>query len=165
MAIGIDSVNVSKMFEGFSIDNIFSGDLSLFIWLFSIIIIIAIYSIVIYKFYRYIARRDCFKTSKREHSKVVGFFKYLFLFPFIAFLFFMGFSLMLIFLTRDTQVVTVLYTSFILVVAIRITAYYTEELSRDVAKMLYDTCQQSIYHCKIKIKITEADIKHERMAR
>lgn len=136
MAIGLDSVNASKIFEGFSIDKIFSGDLSLFTWLFSIIIIIAIYSIVIYKFYRYIARRNCFKTSKREHSKAIAFLKYFFLFPFIAFLFFMGFSLMLIFLTKDTQILTILYTSFILVVAIRITAYYTEDLSRDVAKML-----------------------------
>ena len=136
MAIGLDSVNASKIFEGFSIGEIFSGDLSLFTWLFSIIIIIAIYSIVIYKFYRYIARRNCFKTSKREHSKAIAFLKYFFLFPFIAFLFFIGFSLMLIFLTRDTQILTILYTSFILVVAIRITAYYTEDLSRDVAKML-----------------------------
>jgi len=128
MSVGIDSVNVSGIFEGLSVDKLFS--------VFSIIIIIAIYSIVIFHFYRYIARRNCFKPSKREHSKAIGFLKYFFLFPFVAFLFFMGFSLMLIFLTRNVEIITILYTSFILVVAIRITAYYNDDLSRDVAKML-----------------------------
>ena len=48
----------------------------------------------------------------------------------------MGFSLMMIFLTRDYPVGQILTTAFAVVVAIRICAYYTEDLSRDVAKML-----------------------------
>ena len=39
-------------------------------------------------------------------------------------------------LTKSYEIYEIMYTSFILIVAIRITAYYTEELSRDVAKML-----------------------------
>ena len=46
------------------------------------------------------------------------------------------FSFMLIFLTKSYTVLNILYISFVIIVAIRITAYYTEELSRDVAKML-----------------------------
>ena len=136
MANGLETEGINKALENFSLGDILNGDLSLFTWLFSIIILIAIYSIVIYHFYRYIARRDCFKASKRKHSKTVGFFKYIFLFPFVAFLFFMGFSLMLIFLTKNYEISQIMYTSFALVIAIRITAYYTEDLSRDVAKML-----------------------------
>lgn len=136
MVNGLETEGVNKALESFSIEKILSGDLSLFIWLFSIILLIAIYSIIIYHFYRYIARRNCFKPSERKHSKTVGFFKYVFLFPFIAFLFFMGFSLMLIFLTKNYEISQIMYTSFALVVAIRITAYYTEDLSKDVAKML-----------------------------
>jgi len=127
---------VSRLLEGLSWEKLLSGDLRVFTWLFSIIILIAIYSIVIYHFYRYIARRDCFKPSKRKHSKTVGFFKYVFLFPFVAFLFFMGFSLLLIFLTKNYEISQIMYTSFALVIAIRIMAYYTEDLSKDVAKML-----------------------------
>lgn len=103
---------------------------------FYLAISIAIYSVIIYHFYRYIARRDCFKTSKRKHTKTIGFLKYFFLFPFIAVIFFIGFSLMLLFIARDIEVGVVLSTSFAIVMAIRITSYYTEDLSKDVAKML-----------------------------
>jgi hypothetical protein len=60
----------------------------------------------------------------------------MFVFPVIAMLFFIGFSLILIFLTNTIEISQILYTAFVLVLAIRITAYYTEELSKDVAKML-----------------------------
>ena len=136
MILGIETGGINQLFENFSFEKILSGDLSLFTWLFSIIILIAIYSIVIYHFYRYIARRDVFKPSKRKHSKAIGYLKYALLFPFVAFLFFIGFSLMLIFLTKSYTVLNILYVSFVIIVAIRITSYYTEELSRDVAKML-----------------------------
>jgi hypothetical protein len=136
MVFGLEIGDLNSLLDKFSFEKILSGDLSLFTWLFSIIIMIAIYSIVIYHFYRYIARRNCFKPSERKHSKAIGFLKYTFLFPFVAMLFFMGFSLMLIFLTKSYDISHILYTSFVLVVAIRITAYYTENLSKDVAKML-----------------------------
>ena len=97
---------------------------------------IAIYAVVIYHFYRYIARRDCFKPTERKHSKTIGFLKYTFLFPFVAILFFMGFSLMFIFLTKSDNIAPILTTAFAIIIAIRITAYYTEDLSKDVAKML-----------------------------
>jgi len=127
---------INNLFANFSLDKILQGDLSLFIWLFSIIIMIAVYSVAIYHFYRYIARRDVFKPSESKHSKAVGFLKYFFLFPFVAILFFMGFSMIFIFLTENYTVLQVLYVTFSIIVAIRITAYYTEDLSKDVAKML-----------------------------
>ena len=135
MAFGFD-IGIDNLIGRFSIEKILGGDLSLFTWLFSIMIMIAIYSIIIYHFYRYIARRDCFKPSERKHSKAIGILKYLFVFPVIAMLFFIGFSFILIFLTNTIEISQVLYTAFVLVVAIRITAYYTEDLSKDVAKML-----------------------------
>lgn len=136
MVNGIETEGINRALESFSLDKILAGDLSLFTWLFTIIIFIAIYSVIIYHFYRYIARRDCFKAGEKKYSKAVNVLKYIFAFPFVAFLFFMGFSLMLIFLTQNQTIDVVLYTSFALVTAIRITAYYTEDLSKDVAKML-----------------------------
>jgi len=136
MAFGMGTEGVNELFENFSFQEIMQGDLSIFTWLFSIIIMIAIYSIAVYHFYRYIARRDVFKKSKRKHSKAIGFLKYFFFFPFVAILFFMGFSLIFIFLTESYTVLDILYVAFAIIVAIRITAYYTEDLSKDVAKML-----------------------------
>ena len=131
-------LGMSEWTENLSIEEILSGNLEGFIALFYLIIMIAIYAIVIYHFYRYIARRDCFKPSKRKHTKTVGFFKYFFLYPFVAITFFMGFSLILISVTQAEtyNISEILAISFAIVVAIRITAYYTEDLSRDVAKML-----------------------------
>ncbi|KYK21173.1 hypothetical protein AYK24_09525 [Thermoplasmatales archaeon SG8-52-4] len=135
MAFGLE-IGINNLIGKFSIEKILSGDLSLFTWLFSIIIMIALYSVIIYHFYRYIARRDCFKASEKKHGKAIGILKYMFVFPVIAMLFFIGFSFILIFLTNTIEISQILYTAFVLVLAIRITAYYTEELSKDVAKML-----------------------------
>lgn len=128
--------NLSEWSTHFSWKEVMSGNFEFIISLFYLIISIAIYSVIIYHFYRYIARRDCFKPSDRRHSKSIGFCKYFFLFPFVAMAFFMGFSLMLIFLTKNYEIDALLSTSFAIIVAIRITAYYTEDLSKDVAKML-----------------------------
>jgi len=118
--------------------NLLNLDPETFIALAYLIIMIAVYSIAIYHFYRYIARRDCFKESKREHKKAVGFCKYFFLYPFVAMIFYLGFSGILIALTKTETytIYEILSLSFAVVIAIRITAYYTEELSKDLAKML-----------------------------
>jgi hypothetical protein len=134
MDIGIDSA--SEWTRNFSLEEILSGNITGFVSLFYLIILIAIYAILIYHFYRYIARRNCFKPSNREHTKLFGFCKYTFLFPFVAILFFMGFSLIFIFLTDSENIGSILTTAFAIIIAIRITAYYTEDLSKDVAKML-----------------------------
>lgn len=126
----------SEWASQFSIENILKGDLSVFLPLLYLIVSIAVYSILIWHFYRFIARRDSFKISTRKYAKLVGFLKYFFAYPFVAFLFFAGFSLMLLFLTKNLEIPEVLSTSFAIIAAIRITAYYSENLSKDLAKML-----------------------------
>jgi len=128
--------NFSDLTSTFSLKSILSGEPSVFLPIFYMIISIAIYSIVIWHFYRFIARRDCITIHSVSHQKAVGFLKYFFIFPFIAFLFFLGFSLMMLFLTRSYEILTILSTSFAVIVAIRFTAYYSRDLSKDVAKML-----------------------------
>jgi len=134
----MDIANVVMTSWSVSTDEIFRFDQEFFIALFYLIIMIAIYSVVIYHFYRYIARRDCFKPSKRKHSTAIGFLKYFFLYPFVAIIFFMGFSLIFIALTEGDihGIPEILSISFAVIITIRITAYYTEDLSKDVAKML-----------------------------
>ena len=127
---------INEFAENLSVEKIIGGDFSGLASVFYLAIAIAIYAVIIYKFYRYIATRDCFKPSERKHTKLMGFLKYFFLFPFVAVIYFMGFSLMLLFLSKDISVGVVLSTSFAVILAIRITAYYTEDLSKDLAKML-----------------------------
>jgi hypothetical protein len=132
----MDLNGISELTEKFSLDKILGGDFTAFWSLFYLALSIAVYSVLIYHFYRYIARRDCFKPSIKKHSTTISFLKYAFLFPFVAIIFFMGFSLMLLFLSKSIEVQVVLSTAFAIILAIRITAYYTDDLSRDVAKML-----------------------------
>ena len=127
---------LSELVSEFSLDKILSGNFSDFVAIFYLVISIAIYSILIWHFYRFIARRDCFKLTTRKHKKLIGFLKYFFFYPGVAFLFFAGFSLMMLFITKTYEIETVLSTSFAIIAAIRICAYYNEDLSKDIAKML-----------------------------
>ena len=56
--------NFSEWTAQFSIDRILGGDFSAFISIFYLVIAIAIYSILILHFYRFIATRDCFKITR-----------------------------------------------------------------------------------------------------
>jgi hypothetical protein len=126
----------SELVSAISLENVLNGDLSAIVPILYLVVSIAIYSILIWHFYRFVARRDSFKFTTRKHPKVVGFLKYFFMYPFVAFLFFAGFSLMLLFLTRTLEITEVLTASFAIIAAIRVAAYYNEDLSKDVAKML-----------------------------
>lgn len=127
---------ISEWASEFSIKNVLSGDFSAMLPILYLVVSIAIYSIIIWHFYRFVARRDSFKFTAKKHPKIVGFLKYFFIYPFVAFLFFAGFSLMLLFITKNLEIIGILSTSFAIIAAIRIAAYYSEDLSKDVAKML-----------------------------
>jgi hypothetical protein len=128
--------NFSDWLSQMTPEKIFNGDFSVFLPIFYLIVSIAIYAILIWHFYRFIAKRNIFKISPKKHAKVIHFLKYFLLFPFVASIFFIGFSLMLLFLTKNLDLQSVLSTSFAVIAAIRITAYYSEDLSKDLAKLL-----------------------------
>ncbi|MDY6931413.1 MAG: hypothetical protein SVJ22_05815 [Halobacteriota archaeon] len=107
-----------------------------------------VYSVIIFKSYRFLAKKDIFRLKydryvEEELAIKVSFkgalfyiFKYTFLFPLIAFSGFLFLSVLLILLSEDQSVSSILLISMAVVSAIRITAYYNEDLSRDLAKML-----------------------------
>ena len=108
----------------------------------------AIYAIFIFKFYRFVASRDMFELdfSKYEASRfkfvrtVLHFFfyvlRYLILFPVFAFFWFAVLTVILAFLSRDQAFTQVLLVALATVGTIRISSYYEEDLSRDLAKIL-----------------------------
>jgi hypothetical protein len=111
---------------------------------------IALYGIIIYNFYRLASKRDIFhlgfiekhrkKKASRAHSKIFNFslsmLKYGMIFPLVVFFWFAGFSVMLFFLAKSISIEMILLISMVIVSAIRITSYYSEDLSRDLAKTL-----------------------------
>ena len=112
------------------------------------VLAMALYAIIIFKFYRFIAGRDIFSLdlSGNDASRVpvlrdllslIGYvIKYILLFPAFAFLWFAALTVMLAFLSEDRALSTILILALATVSAIRVCAYYDEDLSRDLAKIL-----------------------------
>lgn len=109
---------------------------------------VAVYAIFIFNFYRFMGRKDIFQLDleKFEQSRFrsmrvllhmifyVG--KYLILFPIVAFAWFVILTVLLTFLAKNRSLDSILLVSMSVLSAIRVTAYYNEDLSRDLAKML-----------------------------
>ena len=107
-----------------------------------------LYAILVWNFYRKLAKKDIFDLDfKRHHSFKVGFlkkiadffefiFKYIVIFPFVTFIFFAMLSILLLFLSKSQTVQQVLLTSMSIVAASRVSSYYSEDLAKDLAKMI-----------------------------
>lgn len=110
------------------------------------IIGLAIYSWFIFKFYRFLARREIFKLDidKKKHYgkfklfliEFIYLIKYIIIFPVFLLFWVLILSVILAFLSRNTSMENILLISVALVGTIRAMAYYDEELSRDLAKMM-----------------------------
>ena len=136
------------------INDIFTKGLDLYdaldlVWPVSIYVLgMAAYAIFVFKFYRFVAARDVFDLdlSRYEessyrwirsslHFTLYG-AKYLILFPVFAFFWFAVLTLVLAFLSKEQTFSDTLLIALATVSAIRVTSYYNEDLSRDLAKML-----------------------------
>lgn len=119
-----------------------------FVSLFGIVLIILLYSIFIWKFYRFISRKNIIGLNLSQYNKtqhpvldkilagVLYFVEYIIILPFLIFFWFAIFSLFLMFLTEGTSTANILIFSATVIAAIRMAAYYREALAQDLAKML-----------------------------
>ena len=109
----------------------------------------AAYAIFVFRFYRFLASRDMFAswTCPSMRSRATGgceaFFRlvlygaeYIILFPAFAFFWFAVLTVILALLSRDRAFSDILLIALATVGAIRVTAYYNEDLSKDLAKIL-----------------------------
>ena len=107
-----------------------------------------VYALFVFKFYRFLASRDMFELDLSRYqgsrfSWVRTFLhatlytgKYLILFPVFAFFWFAVLTLILTFLSKSQSFPDILLVALATVSAIRVAAYYNEDLSRDLAKIL-----------------------------
>lgn len=108
----------------------------------------AVYAVFVFNFYRFLAAKDMFRVdlSRYEQSRFrfvrralhVFFYvlKYIIIFPIFAFFWFAVLTLILAFLSKDRSFADTLVVALATVSAVRVTAYYNEDLSRDLAKIL-----------------------------
>jgi len=107
-----------------------------------------VYSLFIFHFYRFLARKDIFKLDLNQYNtsqhptlkKIVHVFfytiEYLILFPLFTFFWFAVLTSLLILLSKNQDIHNIIVVAIALVGAVRVTAYYNEDLSKDLAKMI-----------------------------
>ncbi|MCK5283222.1 MAG: hypothetical protein KAK00_07475 [Nanoarchaeota archaeon] len=108
---------------------------------------IFVYSFFVFKFYRFLAKKDIFGLNLSQYNEAKHSFfsklfdivayivEYILIFPLFVFFWFL---VLVIFITviSTRPFLDILVASMALVTAIRISAYYNEDLSRDLAKMI-----------------------------
>lgn len=104
-----------------------------------------LYSFFVWKFYRFISRREIIPINLEKYSSEgkrsplrIGAYisSYMILFPIVLFMWFFVYSFFIYFLARDIPTGTVLLISITVISAIRVTAYYKEDLAKDLGKLL-----------------------------
>ena len=109
---------------------------------------IFIYSLFIFKFYKFLARRDILDLKLQQYSAdltgyiktlvIVLFYilKNLIVIPLLIFFWFAVFAVILIIINKTQTAETVLLISIAIVAAVRIASYYKEELAQEIAKLI-----------------------------
>jgi len=118
--------------------------------LFFLALLIVIYAVFIWKFHRFIGKKNIFnlnlnKYNTSEHPKIAKviaialyLLEYIILLPIIIFFWFAVFTIFLILLTENLELETVLTLSVTIIAAIRMCSYfpnYGENVAREVAKL------------------------------
>jgi len=113
-----------------------------------LVLIVVLYSVFIWKFYRFIATKNLLSLNLAKYNKLERpfsakmlavffyFLEYIVILPFFILFWFTSFTIFLIVLTDSLPIDSLLIVSAMVIAAIRMTAYYREDLSKDVAKML-----------------------------
>jgi hypothetical protein len=109
---------------------------------------IAVYGVFIFKFHRFVAKKRIFELKLEQyntskHPAINKFFAFIFfvienifVMPLFIFLWFLVFSVLITFLSKDNNTTTILLIAGALVGAIRICVYYSEDLAKDLAKLI-----------------------------
>ena len=140
-------LNVSSL--NFSISNLsVSGYLDAVSLLFYSVVAIVIYALFIFKFYRFVGRRDILNLKLHKYADNFSgwiskffefcliFFEYVILTPVFVLFWFCIMASLLIFLAKTHSPALIVFTSVSLISAIRVCAYISEDLSKDLAKMI-----------------------------
>ena len=108
---------------------------------------VAVYGILIFNFYRIMSRRFVFvgtfenlKASEKWWARIAYYLiyiaRYLFVFPLLVYVWFLLLVMMVALLHSDKEPDELLLITMAVLTAVRVTSYYNEGLSGDIAKIL-----------------------------
>jgi len=109
-----------------------------------LVLLIVIYAIFIWKAYKFVARKDFLGLNLNQYNKgshptlkaVLYFLEYIVISPILIFLMFVVFTFLLILLSQNPETSQLLIISATVIAAIRITSYYRQGASEEIAKFL-----------------------------
>lgn len=134
------------MFE--NLIDMFTGQTKLMLTLAFFTLVIVLYSIFVFYFYRFLAQKDILELNLNRYNKYTNPFiakifatffyiiEYIILLPILTFFWFAFLSILILILSKGLDTSTVLLISAALVASVRVTSYVSEDLSKDLAKML-----------------------------
>ena len=111
------------------------------------VIIITLYSAFVWKFHRFVSKKDVvelnlwkyIKTEKNVMRKLIAsifyIVEYIIVMPFLIFFWFVVLSMFLLFLAKEQTMSNILIIGMATLASIRIISYFNEELSKDLAKL------------------------------
>jgi len=127
---------------------LFSGEVNLIIILTFFTAVIVLYSVFVFYFYRFLAKKNIIELNLNQYNQsanptLVKLFaalfyviEYIIILPILTFFWFSILSILLLLLSKELAIGTILLISAALVASVRITAHVSEDLSKDLAKML-----------------------------
>jgi hypothetical protein len=98
-----------------------------------------IYAVFIFKFYKFVGAKNVFKPISKDATKlrkVLHGLDYIFFYPIIAFFWFLVMSVLLTMLSQTVAIGNIFMAAMATIVTVRIVSYYSEELSREIAKLV-----------------------------
>ncbi len=107
-------------------------------------LLVFIYALFVWKFYKFMARKNILKLELSEYATagqkflagMLFFIQYIVVMPLIVFFWFSVLSLILLILAKGQAMEQVLFISAVFIAATRISAYLSEDLAREIAKIL-----------------------------
>lgn len=141
--ISIDDSIIDSITDIENISSQFGSEIS-FLDLIGYSLGMVVYGIFIWNFYRFLARREMiplrlkkYQTDGKKITSVIAYvFKYVIVFPLVVLVWFVVYSTFLFFMAPDISTEHVFLIVISLVVTVRISAYYKEDLAKDFAKLI-----------------------------
>jgi len=126
----------------------FPEHVGIFINFLILVLLVVIYSILIWKYSKFISKKNPLGLDLGKHTRekesffmkaitgLLYFLEYIIILPFLIFIVFSVFTLLIILLIQIQNVNQILMITAIIIASVRVAAYYKESISRDIVKLL-----------------------------
>jgi len=126
----------------------FEMEANLFLTLAFFTTVIVLYSIFVFYFYRFLAKKNIIELNLNQYNQYssptvikifAGIFyiiEYIVLLPILTFFWFSILAILILLIAKGLEVNSILLIATALVAAVRVTSYVSEDLAKDLAKML-----------------------------